>query len=140
MTESDSDGQLLTCKFNCIIHGIDAGCGKRMARRYFAHVYSVLATVAMCVECNNSLCRDMPCGCRLCMQRRPDRSTPALELHKRVEKKPTVVKKKPVSSSATTPKKPRSVNKPASSSATNHKTPTTMKKPAASPAASGEAK
>ena len=151
MTESDSgplrsvspsDGQMLTCKFDCLIHGIDAGCGKRLDRR--PPWNSVFATVAMCAECYNGLCRDSLCGCRVCR----DSHAAALAFRgeaRRFEKKPAimkkpVVKKKPVSSSATMPKKPRSVNKPASSSATNHKTPTTMKKPAASPAASGEAK
>ena len=155
MTESDSDGQLLTCKFNCIIHGIDAGCGKRMPLRYFPGVDTVLDTVtkteaiatgcATCHECYRSLYDTKGlCGCRVCIKRDKEEAE-LLELYKkpgnsRVLKTKPIYKKKRVSSSATTPKKPSSMKKPSSSSATTPKTPTTMKKPAASPAASGEAK
>ena len=157
MTESDSDGQLLTCKFNCKIHdGIDAGCGKRMPLRYFPGVDTVLDTVtkteaiatgcATCHDCMRSLYDTKGlCGCRVCIKRDKEEAE-LLELYKKpsssrvLKTRPVGYKKKRVSSSATTPKKPSSMKKPSSSSATTPKTPTTMKKPAASPAASGEAK
>ena len=56
---------------------------------------------AICAECSNSLLQH---GCWVCR----DRDSHAVM-------KKSAVKKKPVSSSATMPKKPRSVNKPASS-------------------------